>query len=336
MNVIFLGTPEFAVSSLAAILNSSHRVLAVVSQPDRETDKKGRVVPTPVKAFISGRWPGASGQIKEDGFMSQTPNPESRTPNPAPYVLQFDSVSKEGIEAVKALNPDVMVTAAFGQILSDEFLSIAPVYNVHASLLPLYRGSSPIQAAILNGDKETGVTVMQTVKDLDAGDILLQEKLAIGEDEPFYSLHGRLAELGAKLIVEALDKAEKGSLSPASQNHASATHTQKIVKSHGRIDWSEGADLIARKIRAYNPWPTGYTFFDRDNIKIFEAKTINMDTLCDVAPGTILCASEKAGLCVQCGSGILSILSLQAPGKRVLPVNEFLRGYRIAVGAKFE
>jgi len=307
MNIIFLGTPEFAVPSLTAVLSSRHRVLAVITQPDRAADK-GRVKPSPVKELaISQGIP----------------------------VLQYDKVSTEGLESVQAYRPDIMVTAAFGQILAEEFLKIAPVYNVHASLLPLYRGSSPIQAAILSGDKETGVTIMETVKALDAGDILLQEKLAIADDEPFYSLQNRLAELGGGLIVEALDKTENGTLRAAPQRHEKATYTRKVAKEHGRINWSEDAGTIARKIRAYNPWPTGYAAYGAGYIKIYAAKPVNSGSMPGIEPGIVLSADEKAGLQVQCGSGVLSILCLQAPGKRALPTAEFLRGYKIAQGSRF-
>jgi methionyl-tRNA formyltransferase len=230
-----------------------------------------------------------------------------------------------------------MITAAYGQLLSEEFLAVAPVCNIHASLLPLYRGSAPIQAAILNGDAQTGVTIMKTVKAMDAGDILLQGKIAIGPDDTYQSLHDKLSELGAGLMAEALDRLEGGRLQAIPQQHDKATYTQKVTKADGLIHWQESAETLARKIRAFNPWPAAYTYYRGDNIKIYGAESLKSDSMSDTVnqnrlktaqPGTILAAREELYY-IKCGEGILKIFFLQAPGKRVLPASEFLRGYKI-------
>ena len=330
MKIIYLGTPEFAVLPLKKIIESKHKILAVVSQLDREKDKRGNLKPTAVKEFALSR---------------------------SIEVLQYENVSSEGLEKIKELKPDCMITVAFGQILSDEFLKIAPVYNIHASLLPKYRGSSPIQAAILNGDTVAGVTIMQTVKKMDAGDIVLQDKIEIGKYEPFHSLHDRLSILGADLIIKALDDIEAGKAILIPQNEKEATTVKKITKNDGKIDWSESAELIARKVYAYNPWPSAYTSYGEDSIKIFDARVVDVNNqksakkahgnqenttkaaknsvILGITHGKILKSCQSDGICVQCGQGILQILSLQAAGKRRLAASEFLRGYSLSVGKEF-
>ncbi|MCL2062218.1 MAG: methionyl-tRNA formyltransferase [Firmicutes bacterium] len=308
MNIVYLGTPQFAVLPLQAVLNSTHSVAAVISQPNRETDKKGRVMPTPVAEFA-----------QQNGLR----------------VLQYPNVcTREAIAAVAALKPDVMVTAAFGQLLSAEFLSIAPVYNIHASLLPAYRGSAPIQAAILNGESQTGITVMKTVLAMDAGDILLSQKIAIEADEPFYSLHDRLSALGAVLLVKALDLLQSGSFTLTPQNPRLATYTKKITKADGLLDFSLSAEILARRVRAYNPWPAAFTFYKGQYIKIYAAKSIKTEPMRNIPCGTVIKSCQKEGIWVQCGQDALNITSLQISGKRVLSAAEFLRGFPLAEGAR--
>ena len=314
MKIIFLGTPTFAVPSLEKLIEHALVPVAVVSQPDRETDRKGRLKPTPVKAAAEAH-----------GIQ----------------VLQFDNINKY-TQALEQLKPDLMITAAYGQILSEEFLRIAPVFNVHASLLPAYRGSSPIQAAILNGDKKAGVTIMKTVRAMDAGDCILQEGIELGAQETYGELHDRLSLLGANLIVQAVKDFALAKTVYTPQDANLVTFTKKIIKADGRIDWQESATTLMRKVRALNPWPTAYTYSADvgGDIKIYTAKSYSAEEFkqklgsmshidCKNAPnsaGTVLCADEKQGLFVQTGKGVLELLSLQSPGKRVLSAQDFLRG----------
>lgn len=314
MNIVFLGTPEFAVPVLTALIKSRHKVLAAVSQPDREADRKGKLRFTPVKEFAL-----------KNGVR----------------ILQYQKVSAEGLEEIKELKPEVMVTAAFGQILSGQFLDLAPVFNVHASILPAYRGAAPIQSAIINGEKNTGVTIMRTVREMDAGEILLNRKLTIGDDETYGDLSLRLAGLGGELIVNAIDLYEKGDLKAVPQNHEKATFTKKITKSDGKLDFNESAEKIALKIRAFNPWPTGQARYNGETIKIYTAKAVKTNSMPHIIHGlniesaingAILCANEKDGLIIKCGTDALKIERLQSPGKKILDTPEFLRGYKMAVG----
>ena len=315
--ILFLGTPDFAVESLKQIVQTGYNVVGVISQPDRETDRKGNLLPTAVKAAASGL-----------GLQ----------------VYQFDSVNKN-IDVIKSLSPDLMVTAAFGQILGEDFLKIAPVFNVHASLLPLYRGSSPIQNSIINADTHTGVTIMRTVRAMDAGDIVIADKVKIESSDTYGLLHDKLSLLGAGLIVKAIGLFKDKKITYTPQDENKATHVVKVNKADGNVNWSQSAEIIARRVRAYNPWPSCYTKDNNGNVfKIHVAKVVNLSTMSDIINknafknaqnGTILLADAQNGLFVKCGVGVLSIENIQASGKRALPVKEFLRGYNFEIGAKF-
>ncbi len=305
MRVIFLGTPEFAVLPLTRIARSKHDLLCVISQPDRETDRKKNLLPTPAKLAA-----------RELGIE----------------VFQFEKVSRDGAETVRKFDPDVIVTAAFGQLLSQEFLDIPRygVLNIHASLLPCYRGSSPIQAAILNGDDKSGVTVMKTVLKMDAGEILSQRELPIDDKTTYLSLSERMSALGAEMIVDALDMLENGTAVFTPQDESKATYTKKITKSDGLIDFSVSAEKIVRQINAFNPWPSAYVMRGGEPLKIFSARAINGNG----ESGKVLCA-DKNGLTVACGSGALEILEIQAAGKRRMSAGEYLRGAKINAGEQF-
>lgn len=309
MNVIFLGTPEFAVPALKKITESKHKVLAVISQPDRETDKKGNLIFTPVK---------------KEAIKNNIP------------VYQFEKVSFQGLDLIKKLKPDVMVTAAFGQLLSEEFLSLAKygVFNIHASVLPKFRGSSPIQNAILSGEKETGLTVMKTVLKMDAGDIVKIKKCPISDETTFLELHDKLSQIGAELIIDVLDDLENNNITFIPQNEYDATYTKKIVKSDGVIDWSDLGFNIIRKINAFNPWPAAFTFYKGENLKIFSAKCVEDNSHNEA--GTIIFSDADNGLIVKCRDGAVKIENLQAPGKKAMNVFDFLRGYKINAGDKFD
>ncbi len=294
MRIVFLGTPEFAVPVLDALRAAGHEIAAVISQPDREKDKKGNVMATPVKQCAI------------------------RLGIPC---LQFEKVSDHVSELI-ALAPDVLITAAYGQLLKQSVLEAAPfgVLNVHASLLPKYRGSSPIQSAILAGDTVTGVTIMKTDIGMDTGDILSVRRVPIAATDTSDSLSRKLAELGAALLTETLPLYAAGKIKPRKQAAEEATHCKKITKADGRIDWNRSAREIACRIRAYNPWPIAYSYLDGQPLKIYEAE----ECAAQGVPGTLHVSGDT--LTVVCGDNGLRLLRVQLPGKKVLAATEFVRG----------
>lgn len=304
MKLIFLGTPDFAVPVLRAINNSKHEILAVVTQPDRPVGRKAIITPCAVK---------------------------SEALNLGLKVLSYEKIRLEGVEDLRALNPDIMVTCAFGQILSQEILDIAKhgVINVHASLLPKYRGSAPIQYSVINGDSETGVTIMQTGLEVDSGDILLQSSLNIGEDETAGELFDRLSILGADLIVCALDKIERGEITPIKQDHSKATHVKMLRKEDGVIDFSKPAIEIKNLIRGLNPWPIAFTRYEDKTLKIFKAKVVDGSGVA----GEVL-SSDKT-IIIATGDKALEIEELQLEGSKRMSAKEFLLGRKIPVGYRF-
>ena len=324
MKLIFLGTPQFAVPSLRALHKAGHSIALVISQPDRALDKKRLLLPTPIKECAN---------TLNLSFLS------------------MDNVNVH-IDELKEFKPDAFITVAFGQMLGDEFLSIAPTLNVHGSLLPLYRGASPIQASIINGDKETGITIMQTVKKMDVGDILSQAKIRIESADTYGMLHDKLSIIGANLLVDTLKLMQEGKITPQSQDETKATYTKKITKQCGKIDWSKSATEIECQIRAYNPWPSAHTTYNKtgDIIKIHSAiacldienanNSLSMSDITsnNMAPvGTILHSTDKLGIYVKCGMGVLQITKLQAPSKKINLASEFLLGYKLEnIKGKFE
>lgn len=303
MRVIFMGTPEFAVKSLSAIYSSKHEVIAVITQPDKPADR-GIISIPPVKKFaINENLP----------------------------VYQFDKISKEGEAVLKDLNADIFVTAAYGQILSKNILQIPKygIVNVHASLLPAYRGSSPVQWAIINGEKETGVTIMQTAEGLDTGDILLTKKIGIDEFDTTKTLMDKLAELGAEAIVEYLDLLQSGKeITPIKQDEDKATYYPMLKKNDGKIDWTKSATEIFNLMRGTDPWPGTFAEYNGKKIKLYAAEKISEMS---GKAGTVLQADKK-GFIVACGEGALSLIELQMEGKKRMKYNDFLNGVRIKVG----
>lgn len=302
MKVVFLGTPEFALKPLEAIMRSKHELLAVVSQPDRAKDRKGRLIPTPVSAFATS-----------NGYK----------------VFQFSSINREGESILKELNPDIMVTAAYGQILTERILSIPRygIINVHASLLPLYRGASPIQTCLLNGDKQTGVTIMQTERGLDCGAILSQEAIDIAKYETAGELSARLSELGAKILIDVLDNYT--SIKGKKQDETRVTKCAMIDKKDVKINWSESNNTVCNLIRAMNPSPIAFCEFVNENVKIYKA------VLADEQGKVGEVLSAKKRLIVACGSGSVEILQLQLPGKKVVTASDFLLSGKIKTGDVF-
>ena len=307
MKIVFMGTPDFSAKVLKK-LNSAYPVSAVVTNPDRPAGRGNALRPSPLKLAAE----------------------ELCIP-----VYQYEKVSREGIADIEALSPDLIVTAAFGQILSEKFLSVPKfgVLNVHASLLPKYRGASPIQWAILNGDEYTGVTVMRTVKEVDAGDILLANRVRIGEKETAGELFDRLADLGGDAIVEAVSLLERGEAVFTPQNAEQATHCGMISKSDGLMDFSRTAKQLDCFVRGMTPWPSAYTFLKGKTLKIFEVGPSNV-TAEGHDFGEVVAASSSDGLCVKVGDGAVRLKELQCEGARRMSDVEFLRGHAVNVGER--
>lgn len=297
MRIAFLGTPEFAIPSLAA-LAARGDTLCVFTQPDRPVGRKAILTPPPVKAFAL-----------EHGIPVQ----------------QFEKIRlPEGRAALEAFAPDLCVTAAFGQLLSAKNLAIPKfgTINVHGSLLPKYRGASPIQSAIINGEAETGVTTMMTDIGMDTGDILMKAATPIRPDETYGQLSERLAYLGAELLLKTLDALEAGTLARTPQDPARATVCHMLSKEDGRIDCGRSAKAIHDLVRGTNPWPCAFALLDGQPLKIFETRRTD-ETFADV-PGTL---RERGGrLYLRCVDGALEIVSLQASGKKRMDTAAFLRG----------
>jgi len=297
MRIAFLGTPEFALPSLKALIDRGD-TLAVFTQPDRPVGRKAVLTPPPVKSLA-----------KANGIP----------------VYQFEKIrSAEGREALEAFAPDLMVTAAFGQLLSSKNLAIPRLgtINVHGSLLPKYRGASPIQSAIIAGETETGVTTMMTDIGMDTGDMLLRASTAIDPDETYEQLSARLAVLGADLLLKTIMQLENGSLVRIPQDPAEATVCHMLKKEDGKINPSRSAKEIHDLVRGTNPWPCAFALLDDQPLKIYETRRTERSF--SDAPGTLRENDGKLFLC--CGDGVLEIVSLQAVGKKRMAADAFLRG----------
>ncbi len=305
MRVVFMGTPDFSVPTLECIIEAGHEVVGVVTQPDKAKGRGKKVVYTPVKE-----------KALEHGLIVYQPR-RAREP--------------EFIEQMRALNPDVMVVVAFGQILPKELLDI-PKYgcvNVHASLLPKYRGAAPIQWAVIRGEKVSGVTTMQMDVGLDTGDMLLKTEVPLAEDETGGSLHDKLSVLGGDLLIETLKGLEAGTIVPEKQDDSqSGEYARMLDKSLGKIDFSMRAEEIERLIRGLNPWPSAYTSYNNKTMKLWKARVVPGG---EAVPGQVL-AVDKKGFTVQTGDGALQILELQMEGKKRMDAGAFLRGCPLTAG----
>lgn len=310
MKIVFMGTPDFSVPTLEALLASNHEVAAVVTQPDKPKGRGKEIHMSPVK--------------------------ECALKHNIPVYQPVRAKDEAFVEEMRALNPDVMVVIAFGQILSKSLLDL-PKYgcvNIHASLLPKYRGAAPIQWAVINGDEETGITTMQMDTEMDTGDMLEKTVVRLNPDETGGSLFDRLSLLGGDLILSTLDKLEKGEITPQPQDHEKATYVKKISKSMGDIDWTMDAVSIERLVRGLNPWPSAFTRLNGKMLKIWEAKVL-ADPENKIPCGSVISADAN-GLKVQTGSGILCITSLQIEGKKRMDTAAFLRGYPVEPGCIME
>lgn len=302
MRIIFMGTPDFSVGTLEALVEAGHEVVLAVTQPDKPKGRGKEMQFTPVKECA----------IKYDIPVYQP----RRIREP------------ECVEELRAYNADVMVVVAFGQILPKEILEMTPYgcINVHASLLPKYRGAAPIQWAILDGETVTGVTTMQMNEGLDTGDMLLKVEIEIEEKETGGTLHDKLANIGAALCVETLKGLEAGTITPIPQGDSPTAYARMLDKQLGKIDWNKKAVEIERLIRGLSPWPSAYTNWNEKVMKIWDAK-VDSDTT-SFAPGTIT-KVEKDAFYVQTGEGSLKILELQIPGKKRMDAGAFMRGYQV-------
>ena len=309
MRIVFAGTPEFAVPPLAALVASRHQVVGVLTQPDRPAGRGRRV---------------EHGAVKEFALAHGLPVAQ-------PVTLR----TAEGRAPLAAWDPDVMVVVAYGLILPPEALALPRrgCLNIHASLLPRWRGAAPIQRALLAGDPETGVAIMQMDAGLDTGPVLLERRVTIGPDEDSPALHARLAALGAAALLEALDGIEAGTLTPQAQSAEGATYAAKLDKSEARIDWREDAAAIARRVRALRPWPVAETLLHGEQVRVHRARALP-DTAApaagaapSAAPGALL-GLEDDMLVVACGRGRLGILELQRAGRRSMTAREFANGLR--------
>lgn len=299
MRIAFLGTPEFALPSLDMLRKSGH-TLAVFTQPDRPVGRHATLTPPPTKAYAL-----------EHGIP----------------VYQFEKIRlPEGVAALKLFAPDLMVTAAFGQILSAENLAI-PKYgciNVHGSLLPKYRGAAPIQWAIINGETQTGITTMMTDIGMDTGDILLVDRIAIDPDETAGELFSRMAALGADTLSKTITALEAGTLVRIPQDESQATKCPMLKKEHGKLDFSQSAVSVHNRVRGTNPWPGAYALLGEEPLKIH--RTRRSDLPIGSEPVGILKGNAKSGLFVRCADGWLEIVELQAIGGKRLSAKDYLAG----------
>lgn len=306
VRVVFLGTPEFAVPSLRALLERTE-VLAVITQPDRPRGRGRQVAAPPVAAIARAR-----------GLRLLQPA-RLRTP--------------ETIETLRALAPDVHVTVAYGKIIPREVLEIPRLgsINLHPSLLPRYRGAAPIVAAVLNGDTETGVTILYQTMELDAGDIILQRRAAIAPDDSARTLEARLAAIGADALLEALELLAAGRAPRIPQDHSAATYVGKLEKEHGRVDWTKPAPELVNLVRAMDPWPSAYTTHRGRLLKVWKAAA---EPSAGAAPGTVLASPPGRGILVAAGQGALRMIEVQPEGRRRMSADEYARGARLAPGER--
>lgn len=304
MRIVFMGTPEYAVHSLSALVDHGYEVAGVFTQPDKPKGRHGRVSPPPAKIYAQAK-----------GIP----------------VFQPLRIRRDGVEALRGLAPDLCVTAAYGQILSQEILDIPRLgtVNVHASLLPRYRGSAPVNWCLIKGETLTGVTTMMTDKGIDTGDILMHRELAILPDETAGALTQRLARLGAEVLMDTLKALAAGTCPRRVQDESLMSYYPMLHKEMGLIDWRQDAISIVNLVRGLNPWPCAYTASPHGTLRILLAQAQQRQ---DGLPGQVLEADDRKGLLIQAGAGAVRVLSLQAQGGKAMQAKDYLRGHMISSG----
>ena len=327
MKIVYMGTPDFAVPALAALVDAGYEVAGVVTQPDKPKGRGKTLVPTPVKE-----------EALKHGIPVYQPR-KVREP--------------EFVETLKEIGPDIIIVAAFGQIIPKEILDMPEFgcINIHASLLPKYRGAAPIQQAVINGDEAAGITIMKMGTGLDTGDMILKTEIPIAEDETGESLHDKLAEAGAALCVKTLHAIENKTAVFEKQPESPTAYAKMLTKDLGNIDWAKSAVQIERLVRGLNSWPSAYTHRDGKVMKIWKALAKPQEECAEqtelgseehtaqktgknAMPGTVVSVA-KDSFCIQTGDGVLRILEVQMPGKKRMDTGSFLRGYKVEEGMVF-
>ncbi len=301
MRIIYFGSPDFAVKPLEKLIEKGYEIVAVVTNRDKPVGRKQILTPTAVKTCAI---------------------------NHGLKVLEYQSVRKEGVEDLKNLKPDIMVTCAFGQILSEEILSIPKMtLNIHGSLLPLYRGAAPIQWSVINGDKQTGITIMKTDVGIDTGDIMFSKSIDIGLNETAGEVFDRLSYLGADCIVQALEMVEKGEYSFYKQDESNASYVKMLSKEDGLLSFNDTSYKVHKKVMGLNPWPIAYVTFNGEPLKIHKTEIVNGNG----KAGQILKADKE--LIVACKEGAVKITEIQKAGSKKMPTKDFLLGNKLEVGS---
>ena len=303
MKIIFMGTPDFAAASLEALIDSRHEIQAVVTQPDKPKGRKGELTPSPVKVIA-----------KREGIKVYQP---------------LKVRDEEFVDTLRAYNPDVMVVVAFGQIIPLSILKM-PKYgcvNIHGSLLPKYRGAAPIQWAVLDGEKETGITTILMDEGIDTGDILLKKTIKIDTDETSGSLFDKLMALGAETILETLDELEKGSLTPTKQGESPTAYAKMLTKAMGLIDFTRSAKELDCFVRGMDPWPSAYTLLAGKTLKLWKVRAVEKSG----KAGSVI-EIGKESFTIACGEGAIEVLEVQLEGKKRMSAGDFLKGSTLNKG----
>ncbi|MDH5301669.1 MAG: methionyl-tRNA formyltransferase [Gammaproteobacteria bacterium] len=303
LKIIYAGTPEFAAEALQALIAAGHQIICVYTQPDRPAGRGRKLTPSAVKQAALN----AGIEVRQ------------------PLSLK----KKEDIDALAALNADLMIVAAYGLILPKAVLDAPRLgcINIHASLLPAWRGAAPIQRAIINGDAQTGITIMQMDVGLDTGDMLLIKPCDITASDTASTLHDKLAQLGAQAVCEAVPLIAQGKLTAEKQDNSLATYAHKLQKEEANIDWNKSAVQLDREIRAFNPWPISQTTLDGEVLRIWQAQTINETS--KASPGSVI-RSDKKGIDVATGDGVLRLLQVQLPGGKPQPIHAFVNAHNVS------
>ncbi len=309
MRIVFMGTPEFAVPSLEALLQSDDQVVGIVTQPDRPKGRGQLLAPPPVKLIA-----------QRAGI---------------PFLQPVKIRVPEFLKALADWKPDLIAVTAYGRILHAPILTLPPMgcVNVHGSLLPKYRGAAPVQWAIINGETETGITTMLMDEGMDTGAMLLQESLPISSEDTAGTLAPRLAALGGRLLVETIARLKSGAITPQSQNHALATSAPPLKKEDGAINWTASASRIANRVRGLSPWPGAYAYFGGERWMVWSA--ISNPAKTDVAPGTIADVTKQS-IHVATGDGWLMLKEIQPANSKRLTVAQYLAGHRVSAGQRFD